>query len=33
MKMLQVKDFFSTGIIYYNFLQTSNLVCHHHSFR
>ena len=28
--MLQVKDFISTSIIYYNFLLTSNLVCHHH---
>ena len=25
MKMLQVKDVFSTGIIYYNFLLTSDL--------
>ena len=30
MKMLQVKGFFSTSIIYYNFLQTSILVCYHH---
>ena len=30
MKMLQVKGFFSTSIVYFNFLQTSDLVCHHH---
>ena len=30
MKMLPVKNVFSARIIYYNFLQTSMYVCHHH---
>ena len=30
MKMLAVKNFFSSSIIYYNLLQTPNWVCHHH---
>ena len=30
MKMLPVKNVFSAPIIYYNFLQTSMYVCHHH---
>ena len=30
MKMLPVKNVFSASIIYYNFLQTSMYVSHHH---
>ena len=30
MKMLPVKNVFSARIVYYNFLQTSMYVSHHH---